>query len=42
MHKSASFVSGHTGSEGEQQPLVQSSVSMIGPDGQPIDNEEGE
>ncbi|XP_012938646.1 radial spoke head 10 homolog B isoform X2 [Aplysia californica] len=39
MQKSASFISAHTGSE-ENQPLMQSSVSLIGPDGQPIDNEE--
>ena len=42
MHKSASFVSGRTNPNSEEnQPLVQSSVSLIGPDGQPMDTEEG-
>ena len=42
MHKSASFVSGRTNpNSDENQPLMQSSVSLIGPDGQPIDTEEG-
>ncbi|KAK3787969.1 hypothetical protein RRG08_020922 [Elysia crispata] len=41
MHKSASFVSGRTNpNSDENQPLMQSSVSLIGPDGQPIDTEE--
>ena len=39
IQKSASFISGQTGSE--EQPMLQSSVSMIGPDGQPLDQEEG-
>ncbi|GFS01954.1 radial spoke head 10 homolog B-like [Elysia marginata] len=41
MQKSASFVSGRTNpNSDENQPLMQSSVSLIGPDGQPIDTEE--
>jgi len=41
MQKSASFVSGQTGSEDQQPNLVQSSVSMLGPDGQPVEAEDG-
>ncbi|GFN95169.1 radial spoke head 10 homolog b-like [Plakobranchus ocellatus] len=43
MQKSASFVSGRTNpNSDENQPLMQSSVSLIGPDGQPIDTEEAQ